>query len=196
MQIQESFNQYIKLYPTDFNDLKLLSEQLTQDNQNILSRKNYVGHVTTSAFVINEYTKKVLLLEHASLLRLLQPGGHIEIDDSSLTSAVLREIEEETGLKSTELKLRSVLTSSPTVPFDIDTHHIPANPKKNEPEHYHHDFRYLYTTKSSDINIDSNESNGYEWVEWDRFAETQNFINIAEKIETLLEPNPKDFSVQ
>ena len=193
MQIQESFNHYIKLYPADFNDLKLLSEQLTQDDQNILSRKNFVGHVTASAFVINEYTKKVLLLEHKSLLRLLQPGGHIETEDSSLTSAVLREIEEETGLKSTELKLRSVLTSSPSVPFDIDTHHIPANPRKNEPEHYHHDFRYLYTTKSSDINIDSNESNGYKWVEWDRFAETQDFINIAEKIEALLEPSPKDF---
>jgi 8-oxo-dGTP pyrophosphatase MutT (NUDIX family) len=193
MQIQALFNQYVKLYPSDLEDLKLLSEQLSQDDQNILSRKNFVGHVTASAFVVNEYTKKVLLLDHKTLAKLLQPGGHVESEDSSLLGATLREVEEETGLKPAELKLRSVLIGSPNVPFDIDTHRIPANPKKNEPAHYHHDFRYLYTTKSSDISIDSNESNGYKWIEWDRFAETQNFINIAERIDALLEPNPRDY---
>ena len=33
---------------------------------------------------------------------------------------------------------------NPDLPVHIDTHHIPANPKKNEPPHYHHDFRYVY----------------------------------------------------
>lgn len=30
------------------------------------------------------------------------------------------------------------------LPLDIDTHFIPENPKKQEPSHYHHDFRYVF----------------------------------------------------
>lgn len=30
------------------------------------------------------------------------------------------------------------------IPIDIDTHPIPDNPKKQEPSHFHHDFRYVF----------------------------------------------------
>ena len=192
MQIQALFNKYVELYPSDADDLHLLAEQLEQPDD-ITHRKNFVGHVTASAFIVNEHTKQVLLLEHKTLAKLLQPGGHIEPSDPSLLAATLREIEEETGLTSKDLTSRSVLSNSREVPFDIDTHYIPENPKKEEPGHYHHDFRYLYTTKTSNIKIDLDESNGYKWIEWDQFAESHQFMQIAERIEGLLEPNPRDF---
>lgn len=192
MQIQSLFEKYIKLYPEETDDLKLLSEQLKQSDD-ITSRKNFVGHVTASAFVINEHTKQVLLLEHKTLAKLLQPGGHVEPEDKTLLESTQREIEEETGLQPSVLTLRAVSQSDKQVPFDIDTHYIPENPKKGEPGHYHHDFRFVYTTKSSDIEIDPTESNNYKWVEWDNFSETPNFMHIADKIDTILEPSPRDF---
>jgi hypothetical protein len=35
-------------------------------------------------------------------------------------------------------------------PIDIDSHTIPANPKRNETEHYHHDFMYLARAREQD----------------------------------------------
>ncbi|MDR2338370.1 MAG: NUDIX domain-containing protein [Deltaproteobacteria bacterium] len=192
MQVKTLFENYIKLYTNEIAKLRLLSEQLSQ-SEDITSRKNFIGHVTASAFVINDHTKQVLLLEHRSLAKLLQPGGHIEKDDESPLAATLREIEEETGLKIADLTLRPISPRERELPFDIDTHYIPENPKKGEPGHYHHDFRYVYTTESSNVAVDPTEANGYRWIDWEQFAELSNFAKVADKIDTILEPSPRDF---
>jgi len=189
MQIKSLFENYTKLYPNEIDSLRLLSEQLDQSDDDITSRKNFIGHMTVSAFVINEHIKQVLLLEHKSLAKLLQPGGHVEKNDESLLAATLREIEEETGLKIADLNLRPISPRDREVPFDVDTHYIPENPKKGEPGHYHHDFRYVYTTENNNVAIDPTESNNYRWVDWGQFAELPNFTKVADKIETILEPN-------
>lgn len=186
------FEKYTQLFPEEAVDLPLLAEQL-ESKDDITSRKNFVGHVTASGFVINENTKQVLLLEHKTLAKLLQPGGHVEPEDNTFNDAVLRELKEETGLTSDELSIRSVISRDAQVPFDIDTHAIPENPKKGEPAHYHHDFRYLYTTKESNIKVDVGESNGYKWVDWEDFIESESFVHLADKISSLLEPNARDF---
>ena len=183
--IKPVFEKYTRLYPEEVADLSLLAEQL-DGRDDITSRKNFVGHVTASGFVINEITGQVLLLEHKTLAKLLQPGGHIELEDTSFIDAVLRELEEETGLTSADLLLRPVVSRDTDVPFDINTHTIPENPKKGEPAHFHHDFRYIYTTKENNIKVDDSESNGYKWVDWEDFIESPNFIHLANKIRSLL----------
>ena len=77
MKILSLFEKYIKLYPEEAADLQLLREQLN-GTDDAASRKNFIGHVTASAFIINEHTHQVLLLEHKTLAKLLQPGGHLE----------------------------------------------------------------------------------------------------------------------
>ena len=193
MKIKPLYDKYIEIHTNDADNLKLLDEQLRQHDQEITSRKNFVGHVTASAFVVNKHTHKVLLLKHKSLGKLLQPGGHIEESDSSLLESTLREVEEETGLRAEDLVLHPVLRDSPEVPFHIDSHFIPENPRKKEPGHYHHDFRYLYVTEESDIAIDPDESNGFEWTDWDVFVDDPHFVTVVDRIEGLLEPNPRDF---
>lgn len=165
MNIQEIFDRYLHAHPEEQKSLKQLSEQLKQPDD-ILSRKNFVGHVTASAFILSENSKQALLLDHKSLAKFLQPGGHIEPSDKSLIETTFREIEEETGLKRNEITLHAAVPHKNEVPFDIDTHHIPKNDKKGEPAHYHHDFRYLYTTKNINVEFDPSESNNYKWVDF------------------------------
>ena len=55
-------------------------------------------HFCASAFVIDPYTKKILLMKHKKNGRWTQPGGHIE-DDETPEEAALREVYEETGLR-------------------------------------------------------------------------------------------------
>ena len=99
-----------------------------------LSRTEGSAHFTASALVVDESGERTCLVTHAKLGRLLQPGGHIEDNDSSVEEAALREAREETGL---EVRLHP---HAPR-PFDLDVHEIPDRP--GEPRHWHLDVRYL-----------------------------------------------------
>lgn len=72
------------------------------------------------------------------------------MQDASLLKAAMREVQEETGLKN----IAPLLDSEGTpILLDIDTHFIPRNLKKQEEEHYHHDFRYLFYSTKDDAGV-------------------------------------------
>lgn len=192
MDIKKTLKNYLHYHPDEKKDLERLTNQL-KNPEDILSRKNFEGHVTASAFILDKNSNQVLLLEHKSLGKLLQPGGHVEPEDKSLIEATLREIEEETGLRRSDLLLHSADLNDPTLPIDIDTHHIPENPKKGEPAHYHHDFRFLYTTSNYNVSFDPSESNTYQWVDWEDFRDNTTFQHIADKITSVMEPDVRGF---
>ncbi len=55
-------------------------------------------HFCASAFVINPVNKKILLVEHGIWNRWVQPGGHME-DNETPEETAIREVFEETGIK-------------------------------------------------------------------------------------------------
>jgi len=192
MKIAEIYKKYIRINSFEKDSFSILETQLNED-QDVTSRSNFEGHVTASAFIVNEKDRQVLLIEHKVLKKYLQPGGHIEPQDKTPLHSAVREAEEETGISSKDLNAKSIAWKHPVIPFDIDTHFIPENPKKGEPSHYHHDFRYLFTTKSSNVHIDKSESTDYRWIEWEEFSQLENFAKISDKIDALLESNTLDF---
>ena len=192
MTISDIYRKYISINSFEKENFSILEKQLVE-NQDVTSRSNFEGHVTASGFIVNENNKQVLLLEHKVLKKYLQPGGHLEPTDETPLDSAIREVEEETGISKENIMSKSIVWKHPVIPFDIDTHFIPENPKKGEPDHYHHDFRYLFTTKSSNVHIDTTESTDYKWIEWEEFSRLENFAKISDKIDTLLESNTSDF---
>jgi 8-oxo-dGTP pyrophosphatase MutT (NUDIX family) len=81
----------------------------------------------------------------------LQLGGHAD-GDSDLAQVALREAEEESGLID--------LSVEPEI-FDLERHQIPA--RGNEPEHYHHDVRFVVHANSSEVYVVSDESHALDW---------------------------------
>ncbi len=157
-----------------------------KENELLLNRSNFNGHITASAFIADAAAKQVLLLKHKLYDRYLQPGGHIEKEDASILQAALREAGEETGISID--KLIYIPLNALNVPLDIDSHFIPANTNKNEPEHVHHDFRYLFVYNGNkNIIVPPSEAKDAKWVPLSVLANIKIFFIVAEKIEKLLQ---------
>lgn len=129
------------------------------DGDDIHSRSTFPGHVTTSAFILDGAGERVLLIHHRSLSRWLQPGGHYEVPET-LEASALREAYEETGVEGLSL---DPWHRASGLPIDIDSHVIPARPQKGEPEHWHHDIRFVVRTKEECVRPDLSEVHGAEW---------------------------------
>lgn len=63
-----------------------------------LAREGRPAHFTASALPIDPATERVCLVLHAKINQWVQPGGHMEPGDASVTQAAMRELREETGL--------------------------------------------------------------------------------------------------
>lgn len=113
-----------------------------------------VGHVTGSAWVVNQAGTHVLLTHHKKLNQWFQLGGHAD-GESDILKAALTEVAEESGLAAFEPVSAEI--------FDIDIHAIPA--RGDEPEHCHYDVRFAVRAVSSDEYIVGEESHDLSWVE-------------------------------
>ena len=179
--IKELHKAYLALFPEERERIDIFTRYLdvTPEGQQF-SRKNFTGHITASAFIINN-ENEILLLRHKALQRWLQPGGHVE-EDGNLLTAALREAVEETGIAVDALTVVNVHADQ-YVPFDIDPHYIPANPRKDEAGHYHHDVRYLFRyTGQRELVFNEEEASGLKWVRFDELTTDDTFGKIIEKI--------------
>jgi 8-oxo-dGTP pyrophosphatase MutT (NUDIX family) len=111
------------------------------------------GHVTGSAWIVNASRTQCLLTHHRKLDRWLQLGGHADGQTDALEVA-MREAREESGLTS----LRPVSEAI----FDCDVHPIPG--RRDEPEHFHYDVRFLLEADDAEPLVLSEESKELAWV--------------------------------
>ena len=174
-KILNCLKDYLANFPEESTRLGQLLDQIKNDRNDITSRKNYKGHLTGSSLFLNPLENKVLLIHHISLDMWIQPGGHLNPLELPLDGAI-REFTEEIGINDANLHSWH---HKFTIPLDIDTHYIPANPKKSEPEHFHHDFLYLlipYMNSEGnpgtasfdlDVNYRKEELKGLKWVTLD-----------------------------
>ena len=164
-EVSSEFQNYLSTFPDERDKLNILAKQLGEEDRRLCDRKNMTGHLTASALLLNADADAILLIYHNFLKLWLQPGGHLDPDELPLTGA-FREFREETGIGNIRLH---PWHEQNKIPFDMDTHAIPANEKKNEGSHFHHDFQYLIVVDGdgySDgaIKIDLNEVSQYRWV--------------------------------
>ena len=127
-------------------------KEFVLSHKRCFERDLWAGHVTGSAWLVNQAATHVLLTHHRKLGRWLQLGGHSDGNPDTLAVAI-REAEEESGLQVAPLS-RQV--------FDLDIHEIPA--RKSDPAHYHFDVRFVLQASSGDDFCVSDESFNLAWV--------------------------------
>ncbi|HEV2917274.1 MAG TPA: NUDIX hydrolase [Candidatus Babeliales bacterium] len=112
-----------------------------------------VGHITASAWLLNNDKSKVLLMHHAKLNQWVQLGGHCDGNPDVLAVAI-KEAQEESGIKQIVPVMHQI--------FDIDIHAIPAN--KYEAAHFHYDVRFLLQVTSNEDIQKNEESHALRWI--------------------------------
>jgi 8-oxo-dGTP pyrophosphatase MutT (NUDIX family) len=156
--ISRTLSRYLVSHPDEHDSLASLLSSLTEGAE-VTSRSAVPGHVTCGAAVIN-HAGKVLMIRHNALDRWLLPGGHLDPADPGLPATALRELAEETGISRQQASSRPGLDR---IPLDIDLHPIPANPAKNEPAHWHADFRFAFFVTDPAVVLQLEEVSGYAW---------------------------------
>ena len=154
--ILETLEKYKKYFKSEEKRYELLEKQL-ENNENLWTRKNFNWHLTASAYIFDKSMQNFVVIHNINLDKWLVPGWHWEEWDWEMQNTAKREAMEETWLS--QLKLCSWHNQNEMIPIDIDTHYIPENKKKDERQHFHHDFRYIfiYDWDFSEINIETQE---------------------------------------
>ena len=100
-------------------------------------------HITGSAFILSD--AGLLLHFHKKIPLWLQPGGHLDDDETPLEAAA-RETREETGVEA---------IFEPVV-FHVDVHDTPAG-------HVHYDLRFIGHASDMSLRPPSDESQKVAW---------------------------------
>ena len=181
-QLQKALDDYCQFFQEDSQQYSLIFDLLST-GADLQDRKNMDGHLSSQGFLFNQDFSKALLLHHKMLDIWLQPGGHMDPEDTDLVLATQREVLEETGLL--ECSYIPVDPSNPPMPISVAINDIPANPKKQESEHVHIDLAYIFQTSTELVNIDLLESNQFRWISFAEFADTPRFALVAGRVRAL-----------
>ena len=118
--------------------------------------ENIEKHFCVSVFVYDKDSKKFLLIHHKKMETWVQPGGHIEMNESP-EEAAIREVFEETGLKIKILGERKPKNCDYILPLAIQKNYVNDN-------HIHMDFVYVaYVDGENELILNEKEATGIGW---------------------------------
>lgn len=166
----------LKAYQSDYVEEKVFSErfiELIENHENCFERSLLKGHITGSAWIVDNSLDFAFMTHHAKLNRWLQPGGHAD-GDEDVARVALKEALEETGMQELELYSSQI--------FDLDIHVIPE--RKGVPEHEHFDIRFMIKVDRDTPFEISQESNELAWLPLQKVgAETDQNKSILRMVE-------------
>lgn len=158
-EIAGAVTAYLDRYPEEKTLLAEAVELLARGGD-FASRRNFAMHVTVGA-LLTRGGEDILLVGHRAYGIPLQPGGHVEPTDTTLIGAAVRELAEETGIDP------DTVTAVSPAPVYIEFGRVPARPQKDEPEHFHLDLGYAFTTTGDVGSLQESEVTSAAWYRLD-----------------------------
>lgn len=159
MNLKEQLKNYVPFDDVEKKNKEYLLKWINTFDD-VLTRENEFGHFTSSAFVVNKTRDKMLVVYHNIYDAWIFPGGHAD-GEENLLSVAIREVEEETGLKTTVLEDSIyAISASPIVGHVKRGKYVPA--------HTHLDVIYLLEADDTlPLTYSKEESKGVKWLSFE-----------------------------
>ncbi len=159
---------------TPYDELEKVDKEVILDyikkSDKCLTRDDKIAHITTSAWIVNKERTKVLMIYHNIYQSWAWVGGHAD-GDSDLKKVILKEIEEETGVKKAKF-LSDKIYGVNIVTVD---NHIKRGKQVNS--HLHLDIEYvLEADEKETIRIKEDENSNVDWIPIEKVEEVTSEI--------------------
>ncbi len=131
----------------------------------VLTRKNTIAHMTSSAFVVNKKRDKLLMVYHNIYDSWSWTGGHAD-GEADLLAVAVKEAKEETGVNNIAPVISEI--------FSLDVLPVFGHTKKGEyvSAHLHLTASYLLEADEKDaLFVKANENSGVKWIAMDKINE-------------------------
>ena len=158
MSLKERIENYLPYNIEEQKDKELILKYMDIFDD-VLTRKNEIGHFTSSCWIVNKEKTKVLMVYHNIYDSWSWVGGHADGDDD-LLHVSLKEASEETGLKN-------VIPLSKDI-FSLEVLGVDGHMKKEGyiSTHIHLNITYLRCANENDItHIKKDENSDVKWFE-------------------------------
>ncbi|OPZ78484.1 MAG: hypothetical protein BWY78_00560 [Alphaproteobacteria bacterium ADurb.Bin438] len=150
-----------------------------KDKNNLYLRDNLIGHISSSAFVINKARTKVLMAYHNIYQSFGWLGGHADGDENLLYVA-LKETGEESGVKNHRPLSKNF--------SDIAVLHVVPHVKRGKfvPAHLHFNVTYFIEADEDEaLQIAEGENSALKWLEFKNVAKNvkeEHMVPIYERL--------------
>jgi len=137
-------------------------------------------HFTASVYIFStEPVPRVLLLFHKKHQKWMQPGGHVELFENPVETAI-REVREETGID-----IEAYLLPARQLPDNVLELQAPASmqqqpipPHGEDPAHYHLDLGYIVKVPHRLPDPGTDESVRVNWFTLEQLDKLDMFDNV------------------
>lgn len=173
--IESTITELSKIIAYDNIEEEMINRMITfiQSHENPMDQKLEAGHLTGSAWIVNQERTKALFTHHTKLGMWLQLGGHAELQDRSIKDTALREAQEESGLRSVKFITEDILA--------VDIHLIPE--RKGFPDHFHYDVQFLFEADENELLSITEESQDLRWIPFAKVPKYNNELSIIRMLE-------------
>jgi len=156
MNIRETIEQYRPFNEQEAADKALILDFMKK-NPDAFYRTNLIAHMTASAWVVNPARDRVLMVYHKIYDSWSWTGGHAD-GEEDLAAVALREVREETGVRSARLLSEKI--------FSLESLTVDGHEKRGAyvPSHLHLNVTYLLEADDTDpLTVCEDENSGVRW---------------------------------
>ena len=160
MNIREAIEAYLPFNEQERADKALILDFIKK-NPDAFSRTNLIAHMTASAWVVNPARDRVLMVYHKIYDSWSWTGGHAD-GEEDLAAVALREVREETGVRSARLLTEEI--------FSLESLTVDGHEKHGAyvPSHLHLNVTYLLEADDKDaLTVCEEENSGVRWFTLD-----------------------------
>ena len=175
MAIRADIEKYSPCCEQEERDKALILKFL-DTNPDAFYRSNLSAHMTASAWVVNPKRDKVLMVYHKIYDSWSWTGGHAD-GEEDLAAVALREVQEETGVKSARLLSNEILS------LEILT--VDGHEKRGEyvPSHLHFNVTYLAEAEEQEeLVINEQENQDVKWFTFEEALQVSDEPWMVERV--------------